>query len=151
VLEVDMQMTNSMVFGVAACVLLAVSSVAGRQQTGELSGIRGQNVEGHDIVAGIEIVGTKHIDRLGLRDRLRAHGAELRLGWPLESQTLCRFKEVLRDILAEKGFVDAEVTHDTRATYGNSRHLTLKFTINEGKRGRPIRDSFGSPAERCLR
>lgn len=143
---------NSMVLGIAACVLLMAAMVSARQRTGELSGIHGLPVEGHDIVAGIEIVGTRHIDRPGLRERLRAHGAELRLGWPLESQTLCRFKEVLRDLLAEKGFVDAEVTHDTRPTQGNSRHLTLKFTIIEGKRGRPMPASaFSSPAQRCLR
>jgi hypothetical protein len=141
-----------MVCGVAAGVLLAATIASARQQTGELTGIGGLPVEGHDIVAGIEIVGTKNIDRPRLRERLRPHGAELRLGWPLESQTLCRFKEVLRDLLAEKGFVEAEVTHDTRPTYGNSRHLTLRFTIEEGKRGRPIPASaFLSPAQRCLR
>ena len=147
-----MESANSVVFGVAAWVLLAGSIVSAAQQTGELTGIRGIPVDGHDIVAGIEIVGTKHIDRLRLRELLRLDGAELRLGWPLESETLCRFKEVLRDLLAEKGFIDAEVTHDTRPTYGNRRHLTLEFTINEGKRGRPIRASaFLSPAQRCLR
>ncbi len=43
--------------------------------------------------------------------------------------------------MAEKGFLDAEVTHDTRPTFGDRRHLTLKFTIAEGKRGRPVRAS----------
>lgn len=147
-----MENTNPIVLGVAAWVLLAGSIVSVAQQTGELTGIRGIPVDGHDIVAGIEIVGTKHIDRPRLRERLRLDGAELRLGWPLESETLCRFKEVLRDLLAEKGFTDAEVTHETRPTYGNRRHLTLEFTINEGKRGRPIRASaYLSPAQRCMR
>ena len=150
-LEIDMKTASSIVSGIAACALLTSSMVAGRQQTGELTGIQGLPVEGHDIVAGIEIVGTKNIDRPRLRERLRAHGAELRLGWPLESQTLCRFKEVLRDLLAEKGFVDAEVTHDTRPTQGNSRHLTLKFTIDEGNRGRPSPSPLLSPAQRCSR
>jgi outer membrane protein assembly factor BamA len=147
-----MKGNKPLVLGVAASLLLAGSIVSGRQRGGELTGIGGLPVEGHDIVAGIEIVGTKQIDRLGLRERLQPHGAELRLGLPLESQTLCRFKEVLRDLMAEKGFLDAEVTHDTRPTFGDRRHLTLKFTIAEGKRGRPIRASARfSPAERCLR
>ena len=147
-----MKGNKPLVLGVAASLLLAGSIVSGRQRGGELTGIGGLPVEGHDIVAGIEIVGTKQIDRLGLRERLQPHGAELRLGLPLESQTLCRFKEVLRDLMAEKGFLDAEVTHDTRPTFGDRRHLTLKFTIGEGKRGRPIRASARfSPAERCLR
>ncbi len=135
--------------------ILVVSIVFARQQDHELSGIQGIPVEGHDIVAGIEIKGTKELDMSPsgghkLRERLRANGAELRLGWPLESQTLCRFKEVLRDVMSEKGFLDVEITHDTRPTYGNRQHLTLQFTIVEGKRSRPAAPLL-SPAERCMR
>ena len=94
-----MTSTKSIVFGVSACMVLVVSIVFARQQDHELSGIQGIPVEGHDIVAGIEIKGTKELDMSPsgghkLRERLRANGAELRLGWPLESQTLCRFQEV---------------------------------------------------------
>ena len=148
-----MKSTNSTVFGVAACTLLAGSILFGRQQTGELSGIRGVPVEGHDIVAGVEIRGTTHIHFPKIRERLRSNGAELRLGLPLESQTLCRFKEVLRDVMSDQGFFDVEITHDTRPTYGNRQHLTLTFTIIEGKRSRPIPEEAAwlSPAQRCLR
>jgi len=144
--------TKSTAFGVSAGVLLAGSIVFGRHQDRELSGIQGTPVEGHDIGAGIEVVGTKQLDlsRHKLDERFRANGAQLRLGWPLESQTLCRFKEVLRDVLNEKGFPDAEITHDMRPTYGDWRHLTLKFTIVEGKRSRPAA-APRSPAERCMR
>ena len=123
-------------FGVSACLLLAGSIAFGRQQERDLSGIHGIPVEGHTIVAGIEITGTKHLDlsRSGWEkfgQRLKANGAELRLGWPLESQTLCRFKEVVRDVMGEKGFHDVEIDLDTRPTQGDRRHLTLKFTIVE--------------------
>ena len=143
------------VFAVSACIVLAVSIVFGRPQEHELSGIHGIPVEGHDIVAGIEIKGTKELLLSGsgwrkFRERLRANGAELRLGWPLESQTLCRFKEVVRDVMSEKGFLDMEISHDARPTYGNPRHLTLQFTIVEGKRSRPTAPVL-SPAERCMR
>ena len=94
-----MTSTKSSVFSVSACMLLTVSIVFARQQNHELSGIQGIPVEGHDIVAGIQIKGTKELLLSGsgwrtLRERLRANGAELRLGWPLETQTLCRFQEV---------------------------------------------------------
>jgi hypothetical protein len=157
-LEANVTSTRSAAVGVSAYVLLAGSLVFGRHQDRDLSGIHGIPVEGHDIVAGIEIVGTKQLDlsRSGwdkLTKRLRANGAHLQLGWPLESQTLCRFKEVVRDVMSEKGFLDVEITHDTRPTYGNRRHLTLKFTIVEGKRirrGAPTGPVL-SPAERCMR
>jgi hypothetical protein len=157
-LEANVTGTKSTALGVSACMLLAGSIVFGRQQDRDLSGIHGIPVEGHDIVAGIEIVGTKQLDlsRSGwqkLGERLRANGAHLRLGWPLENQTLCRFKEVVRDVMSEKGFPDVEITHDSRPTHGNRRHVTLEFTIIEGKRSR--RTAMGapplSPAQRCMR
>ena len=153
-----MTSTKSTVLGVSACMLLAVSMVIARPQDHELSGIHGIPVEGHDIVAGIEITGTKEILLSGsgwrkLHERLRANGADLRLGLPLESQTLCRFKEVVLDVMNEKGFLDAEISHDTRPTYGNPRHLTLEFTIVEGKRSRrtAVGAPLPSPAQRCMR
>jgi hypothetical protein len=156
--EASVRVTKSAAFGLSAGVLLAGSIVFGQHQERDLSGIHGIPVEGHDIVAGVEIVGTKQLDlsRSGwekLEERLRANGAHLRLGFPLQHQTLCRFKEVVRDMMSEKGFLDAEITHDTRPTRGDSRHLTLKFTIVEGKRSRPAAPAapLSSPAERCLR
>ena len=127
-------MTKPAASGVSACLLLAGSIVLGGQQDRDLTGIHGIPVEGHDVVGGVEIVGTKQLDvsRSGwekLNERLRANGAELRLGWPLQSQTLCRFKEVLGDVMREKGFPDVEISHDARPTRGDRRHLTLKFTI----------------------
>ena len=129
-----------------------------RQQDRELSGIHGIPVEGHDTVAAIEFVGTKQLDFSRsefqkFRERLRANGADLRLGWPLESQTLCRFKEVVLDVMYEKGFLDAEITHDEKPTYGNRRHVTLVFTVVDGERSR--RQAPAGPllsaAERCMR
>lgn len=153
-----MTRTKSTAFSISACVLLAGSIVFGRQQERDLSGIHGIPVEGHDVVAGVEIVGTNQLDlsRSGwekLDKRLRANGAHLRSGFPLESQTLCRFKEVIGDLMREKGFFDVEISHDTRPTYGNRRHLTLKFTIVEGKRSRRTAPATAllSPAERCMR
>jgi outer membrane protein assembly factor BamA len=149
--------TNLTLFGVSACMLLAGSIVHG-QQDRELSGINGLPVEGHDIVASIEFVGTNELElsqskRRRFNERLRANGAELRLGWPLEHQTLCRFKEVVRDVLGEEGFVDAEITHETNPTRGNRRHLALKFTVVEGKRSHQADLVAGrfSPAQRCMR
>jgi hypothetical protein len=151
----DMKATG---LGVSAGMLLAGAIVIGAQQDRELSGIHGIPVEGHTILAGIEVAGTKQLDlsRSGWhkrRQRLRDNGAELRLGWPLEGQTLCRFKEVLGDEMREKGFPDAEVSAATRPTFGDIRQVTLEVTIVEGKRSRraPPAAPLPSPAERCVR
>jgi outer membrane protein assembly factor BamA len=148
-----MKSTSSIAFGIAAFLLLAQPVTSGRQQPRQPSGIGGLPVEGHDIVGAVVIVGTRQIDVQKMRERLRANGAELRLGRPLETQTLCRFVEVLRDAMREKGFPGAEITHETGPTYGNRRHLTLTFTIVEGTRTRGVAAPEGplSPAQRCSR
>jgi len=148
-----MNSTGAIVLGVSACILLAGSIVFGLQQDRELAGIHGLPVEGHDTVASVEIIGTKQMHLHKIHERLRSNGADVRLGLPLESQTLCRFKEVLRDVMSEKGFLDAEITYDVRPTYGNPRDLALTFTITEGPRSRPTASAAPllSPAERCLR
>ena len=148
-----MNRSQSTLFSLCACFLLAASGLVGAQH-GELAGIRGIPVEGHDTVAAIEIVGTNHLSGFQhMRERFRSDGAELRLGLPLESQTLCRFTEVLRDLLREKGYPDAQITHDRRATYGNPRDVTLVFTVVEGKRSQQTTTAarLQSPAERCSR
>jgi outer membrane protein assembly factor BamA len=146
-------MRPSITFAVSGCLLLAGSTMLGHQQNRELAGIRGLPVEGHDTVAVIEIAGTNKLSGFqNMRERFRANGAELRLGLPLESQTLCRFKEVLRDLLREKGYPDAEIAVDRKPTYGNPADVTLLFTVTEGKRARPTTATvLLSPAERCLR
>jgi outer membrane protein assembly factor BamA len=148
-----MKGANAIVFGVAACILLAGSIVVSRQQDRQLAGIRGLPVDGHDIVAGVQIIGTKHLEFHKIRERLRQNGADLRLGFPLESQTLCRFKEVLRDVMREKGFLNAEITHDTKPTYGDPRSVTVQFTAAEGPRSRRTASAtpLPSPAVRCSR
>jgi len=150
--------TKSTLFGVSAWMFLAGAMVFGRQQDRDLSGIHGIPVEGHTIVGAIKFIGTKQLDlsRSGWEKfhvRLRANGADLRLGWPLESQTLCRFKEVVLDVMHEKGFLDAEISHDEKPTYGNRRHVTLVFTIVEGERSRRTASAapLVSAAERCMR
>jgi len=148
----SMNGTRRTLFSISACVLLALT-VASAGQQGELSGIHGQPVEGHDVIAAIEIVGTNNLSGFqNMRERFRANGAELRLGLPLESPTLCRFKEVLRDLLREKGYPDAEIALDMKPTYGDRTQLTLTFTIIQGKRSRQTATApVQTPAERCSR
>ena len=144
--------TQRTAFCVSACVLLALT-VASAGQQGELAGIRGLPVEAHDVIAAIEIAGTNHVSGFqNMRERFRSNGAELRLGLPLESQTLCRFKEVLRDLLREKGYPDAAIALDMKPTWGDRTQLTLLFTVTEGQRSRRTATApVPTPAERCSR
>jgi hypothetical protein len=58
-------------------------------------------------------------------------------------------------MMAEKGFLDAEITHDTTAALGGHPPMAIKVTIQikEGERSKRSRvDGVRlSPAERCAR
>ena len=52
--------------------------------------------------------GTDEIRRQQFEERLRAHSIVLRLDLPPANQIICQVKEVLADMMAKKGFADAE-------------------------------------------
>jgi hypothetical protein len=87
-----------------------------------------------------------------IEERLREIGIRVRLDAPLDGATACIIKEVLRDLLAERGFVDAEVTQRTTSLPASGTKVTkVTFTINDGRRSRPREKSTLSPAARCNR
>src|SRR4029453_2497621 len=74
-------------------------------------------------------------------------------GGPWKAKRCVASRRSYWTVMNEKGFLDAQISHDMRPTYGNPRDLTLEFTIVEGKRSR--RTAVGapllSPAQRCMR
>ena len=97
--------------------------------------------------------GTDEIRRQQFEERLRAHSIVLRLDLPPANQIICQVKEVLADMMAEKGFADAEITHEIVPMPRDPATVKLAFDIKEGARsrnGRSIANRL-SPAERCAR
>ena len=108
-----------------------------------------------DLMA-IEYEGSRQLKVEEIDERLRKNGIRVRLDSPLDGATACVIKEVLRDLLAERGFVDAEVTQ--RTTLQAERGTTVKkvtFTVHDGERSRVTRSAQNrsrfSPAVRCKR
>ncbi len=97
--------------------------------------------------------GTDEVRRQPIEERLRAHNIVLRLDLPPANQMICQVKEVLADMMAEKGFADAEITHEIVSMPRDPATVKLAFDIKEGARsrnGRSIPNRL-SPAERCAR
>ena len=137
--------------------LLSSSAVLASQTGQRPAGVAGLPVEGHEVVAVFEIEGSKHFDLKKAEDRFPDEGIHVRMGRPIDGGTLCRIREVVRDVMAEKGFPDAKITHDLARLppkrFGpNAVRLTI--TITEGTRStagnasskRPL-----TPSERCDR
>jgi hypothetical protein len=88
-------------------------------------------------------------------ERLRRYGIRVRLDAPLEGLTLCVIKEMLGNMMAEKGFVDAAVTHSATPVVGAGGSSLVKVTVNivEGQRSRTATPTSvkprPSPLARC--
>jgi outer membrane protein insertion porin family len=75
--------------------------------------------------------GTKVIDRTQIDERLRDKDIALRLDSFLDERSLSRIDEVLRDMMSEKGYARAEVSHAVTAVAG-PKLINVAFTINQG-------------------
>ena len=76
--------------------------------------------------------GTSVIDRAKIDERLRDKDIELRLDSFLDDRSLARIDRVLRDMMSEKGYARAEVSHAVTAVAGGPKLVSVAFTINEG-------------------
>lgn len=118
------------------------------------SGVAGLPVEGHQIIGAFQVRGSEHLDMDRVRVRYPQEGILLRLGRPIESVTICRIRETIRDVMAERGFPDAVVTHEL-APYPPGHDMNavrLVITVEEGRRstgreGRQVPPL--TPSQRC--
>ncbi|MDA1185003.1 MAG: outer membrane protein assembly factor BamA [Acidobacteria bacterium] len=76
--------------------------------------------------------GTSAIDRAAIDEQLRARGIEMRLDAFVNNGMIRRVETVLRDMMAEKGFTDAGVSHEVTEVAGGPKLVNVTFRINEG-------------------
>jgi outer membrane protein insertion porin family len=76
--------------------------------------------------------GTKVIDRAKIDERLREKDIALQLDSFLDERGLARIDKVLRDMMSEKGYARAEVSHTVASVAGGPKLVNVTFTINQG-------------------
>jgi outer membrane protein insertion porin family len=90
------------------------------------------NMEERERVKIVNYEGTKEIDRTKIDEQLRLRNIELRLDSFLDQNLIRRVETVLREMMAEKGFTNAEVTHTRTAVAGGPKLVNVTFQINDG-------------------
>ncbi|MGH9256041.1 MAG: outer membrane protein assembly factor BamA [Vicinamibacterales bacterium] len=90
------------------------------------------NMEERERVKIVNYEGTKQIDRTKIDEQLRARSLELRLDSFLDQSVIRRVETVLREMMAEKGFTNAEVSHALTAVAGGPKLINVTFQINDG-------------------
>jgi outer membrane protein insertion porin family len=90
------------------------------------------NMEERERIKIVDYQGSKQIDRTKIDEQLRDRSIELRLDSFLDLGAIRRVETVLRQMMAEKGYSDATVTHKTTPVAGGPKLVNVTFTINEG-------------------
>lgn len=104
----------------------------------------------------INFEGTEQLKGPAIEERLHKHQVALRLDRPLDTFTICVVKEVVRDLMAEKGFTEAEVSHrEIVIGKGAEARVKITFDIKDGPRARRVSPKsiagLPSPQTRCAR
>jgi outer membrane protein insertion porin family len=84
------------------------------------------------IKIGPDYVGSKKIEVSKIDEMLKANNAEIRLDTFIDPGLVRKVEGIVRAMMQEKGFTDAEVTHTITETPSGPKLVHLTFNISEG-------------------
>ncbi|MCC7273475.1 MAG: BamA/TamA family outer membrane protein [Alphaproteobacteria bacterium] len=90
------------------------------------------NMEERQRVKIVDYVGSKKIETAKIDERLRAADALIRLDTFIDPALVRKVEGILREMLKEKGFQFAQVTHAIREMPGGPKLVHLTFNLDEG-------------------
>ena len=90
------------------------------------------HMEERERVKIVNYEGSKQIDRTKIEEQLRERGIELRLDSFVDDGVIRRIKTVLREMMAEKGFTNAEIEHKIAPVAGGPKLVNVTFNVSEG-------------------
>jgi outer membrane protein insertion porin family len=97
------------------------------------------HMEERERVKVVSYDGSKKIERTKIDERLKERRIQLRLDSFLDEGTIRRVEGVLREMMAEKGYQAAEVTHTVTPVAGGPKLVNVRFNIAQGPKVK-IRD-----------
>lgn len=110
--------------------------------TGQTGVILTYHMEERERVKLVEYTGSKVIDRTKIDEQLSDRGITVRLDSFLDESVIRRVEGVLRQMMAEKGFTNAEVTHKITPVSGGPKLVNVTFNISEGPKIKLRRINF---------
>jgi outer membrane protein insertion porin family len=90
----------------------------------------------------VDFTGSEKIQRSDINDKLREQKAEMRVDTFIDPSLLKRVEGILREMLKEKGFQSAEVTHEISEVAGGPKLVNVTFQMNEGPKVKIRRVDF---------
>jgi outer membrane protein insertion porin family len=90
------------------------------------------HMEERERVKIVNYEGSKAADRTKIDEQLRARGIEMRLDSFVDRGVIRRIEGVVRELMAEQGFTNAEVKHTITPVAGGPKLVNVTFHVSEG-------------------
>ena len=90
------------------------------------------NMEERQRVKIVDFTGSKKLETSKIDEKLKEENAQIRLDTFIDPALIRKVESVIRDMMKEKGFQSAEVTHDIKAVEGGPKLVHITFNMNEG-------------------
>jgi outer membrane protein insertion porin family len=90
------------------------------------------HLEERQRVKVFDFVGSKKVDRAKIDEKLREANITLRIDTFMDPGLVRRIEGIVRDMLKEKGYQFAEVTHQITEVAGGPKLINLTFNMSEG-------------------
>ncbi len=90
------------------------------------------HMEERERIKVIDYQGSKAVERTKIEEELKNRSIDLRSDGFLDDRVLRRVEGLVRELMAEKGFTNAEVSHKVVPAGGGPKLVNVTFTIGEG-------------------
>jgi outer membrane protein insertion porin family len=90
------------------------------------------NMEERQRVKIVDFTGSKVLDTSKIDDKLKENNAQIRLDTFIDPALIRKIEGIIRDMMKEKGFQSAEVTHKIEEVSGGPKLVHVTFNMSEG-------------------
>jgi outer membrane protein insertion porin family len=80
----------------------------------------------------VDFQGSKKLETSKIDEKLKENNAQIRLDTFIDPALIRKIEGIIRDMMKEKGFQSAEITHDIRPIEGGPKLVHVTFNMSEG-------------------
>ena len=110
------------------------SDISVESEDGEKGKIVRFRIKERPRITGIEYDEVKSITRSQIEDRLKERKIEFKTNMPLDMKTIWKVEETIKELIAAKGYLDAEVKTEITPVTATTR--TIHFKVKHGSKTR---------------
>jgi outer membrane protein insertion porin family len=100
------------------------------------------NMEERQRVKNVDYTGSKKLERTKIEEKLKTANTAIRLDTFIDPALIRKVEGLVRDMLKEKGFQGAEVTHEITPVSGAPKQVNVVFKLSEGPKVKIRRVEF---------